>query len=99
MNGIPAANFHVDSCRCLLPKLSILNMNDEKAQPPVGDEKIDRPDSQEAVGDMPLKDVTTDDPTQAEYYRQFAENGAEWRADFEKKLKRKVDIRLIPLLV
>ena len=51
------------------------------------------------VGDIPVKDVTTDDPTQNEYYRQFAENGAEWRAEFEKTLKRKVDIRLISLLV
>ncbi|KAJ9602393.1 hypothetical protein H2200_013248 [Cladophialophora chaetospira] len=76
-------------------------MADEKGHRPSWDEKISSPspDSSGQVGDMPIKDVTTDDPTQNEYYRQFAENGAEWRADFEKKLKRKVDIRLIPLLV
>lgn len=76
-------------------------MADEKVHHPPRDDKISptSPASSEEVGDMPAKDVTTDDPTQAEYYRQFAENGAEWRDDFEKKLKRKVDIRLIPLLV
>jgi hypothetical protein len=81
-------------------------MADEKGHRPFRDEKVSPPSPDlveqvgvEQVGDMPLKDVMTDDPTQNEYYRQFAENGAEWRADFEKKLKRKVDIRLIPLLV
>jgi hypothetical protein len=76
-------------------------MADEKGHRPLQDEKISppSPDSSGQVGDMPAQDVTTDDPTQDQYYRQFKENGAEWRADFEKKLKRKVDIRLIPLLV
>jgi hypothetical protein len=77
--------------------INTLNMADEKVQRSSREEKIS-PVSGE-VGDMPTKDVITDDPTQAEFYRQFAENGAEWRADFEKKLKWKVDIRLIPLLV
>lgn len=76
-------------------------MADEKGRRPSQDEKVSptSPADSGEVGDMPAKDVTTDDPAQAEYYRQFAENGAEWRDDFEKKLKRKVDIRLIPLLV
>jgi hypothetical protein len=76
-------------------------MADENGYPDTRDEKVSphSPSSNENVGDMPAKDVTTDDPTQAEFYRQFAENGAEWRADFEKKIKRKVDLRLIPLLV
>ena len=64
---------------------------DEKISPP-------SPDSNEKVGDLPDK-VLTDDPTQNEYYRQFVDNGAEWQANFEAKLKRKVDLRLIPLLV
>lgn len=76
-------------------------MAHEKSDPPSLDEKISHPspDSSGQVGDKPAQDVTTDDPTQDQYYRQFEENGAEWRADFEMKLKRKVDIRLIPLLV
>jgi hypothetical protein len=76
-------------------------MATEKAHNPTQDEKIlpPSPDSREEVGDLPAKDIVAEDPTQAEFYRQFAENGAEWRAGFEAKLKRKVDIRLIPLLV
>jgi hypothetical protein len=80
-------------------------MKDEKGIPaPSLDEKISHPTPDSdgdaaAVGDMPKKDIVSDDPTQMEYYRQFAENGAEWRTEFEKNLKRKVDIRLIPLLV
>lgn len=76
-------------------------MADEKGNRLSQDEKISTPspDSGEHVGDKTARDLTTDDPTQDQFYRQFEENGAEWRAEFEKKLKRKVDIRLIPLLV
>lgn len=74
-------------------------MNDDKSQRPPGDEKISRPHPEEEVGDMPARDITSNDPTQTEFYSQFAENGVEWHAGFEKKLKRKVDLRLIPLLV
>lgn len=75
-------------------------MADPKDPRPTQDDKIaSSPQTTEQVGDMPLKDVEAEDATQAEFYRQFAENGPEWRAAFEKKLKRKVDLRLIPLLV
>lgn len=33
------------------------------------------------------------------YYQQFAAATPEWRAAFEKKLMRKVDLRLVPLLI
>lgn len=33
------------------------------------------------------------------YFQAFAANDAEWHKAFEKKLMRKVDLRLIPLMV
>jgi hypothetical protein len=33
------------------------------------------------------------------YYQQFAAATPEWRAAFEKTLMRKVDLRLVPLLI
>lgn len=33
------------------------------------------------------------------YYQQFAAATPEWRAGFEKTLMRKVDLRLVPLLI
>ncbi|ETN43921.1 uncharacterized protein HMPREF1541_11052 [Cyphellophora europaea CBS 101466] len=45
------------------------------------------------------KVVTSDNPAETHYYEQFVNNGEAWRSDFEKKLVRKVDWRLIPLLI
>src|SRR5689334_5686111 len=88
-------------CTDISRTLISASMADEKGHRPLEDEKISAPslNSSGKIGDMPTQDIMADDPTQEQYYRQFEENGVEWRADFEKKLKRKVDLRLIPLLV
>ena len=69
---------------------------DEKHNPPSPDEKgLSTPDT---LGDIAAH-VASDDPSENQYYSQFIANGEEWRKDFERKLMRKVDLRLIPLLV
>lgn len=69
---------------------------DGKESPPLADEKGSPPS--EKVEDLPAR-VLTDDPNENQNYAQFVANGEEWRTAFEKKLMRKVDFRLIPLLV
>ena len=69
--------------------------DNEKTTPPTEDEKAA---TAAATADLPPA-VLTDDPTQNEYYLQFASHDASWHQDFERKLMRKVDLRLIPLLV
>ena len=44
-------------------------------------------------------DVVVDVPSETPYYQAFAANDAEWHKAFEKKLIRKVDMRLIPLMI
>lgn len=44
-------------------------------------------------------DVVVDVPADNPYYQAFAANDAEWHKAFEKKLIRKVDMRLIPLMI
>lgn len=44
-------------------------------------------------------DVVVDAPQENPYYQAFAANDAEWHKAFEKKLIRKVDMRLIPLMI
>lgn len=46
--------------------------------------------------DMP---VTSDDATENHYFAQFAAADAEWHKKFQGKLLRKVDWRLIPLMI
>jgi len=70
---------------------------DEKASDEkISDEKGTSPPK--TIDELPER-VIADDPTEDQYYAQFANNGEEWRTAFEKKLMRKVDFRLIPLLV
>lgn len=70
-------------------------MADAKHKITVADEK-GSPPSQKA--EIPTR-LLSDDPTDNQYYEQFVTNGEEWRASFEKKLMRKVDLRLLPLLI
>jgi hypothetical protein len=44
-------------------------------------------------------DVLVDSPSENPYFRAFDANDAEWHKAFEKKLMRKVDLRLIPLMI
>jgi hypothetical protein len=44
-------------------------------------------------------EVVVDDPSGNSFFRTFAANDAEWHKAFEKKLMRKVDMRLIPLMI
>jgi len=44
-------------------------------------------------------DVLVDAPSENPYFRTFDANDAEWHKAFEKKLMRKVDLRLIPLMI
>lgn len=67
----------------------------DKTSPSYADEKAPPPDE---LAELPAR-VLTDNPAENQYYAQFVANGEEWRAEFEKKLMRKVDFRLIPLLV
>lgn len=64
------------------------------------------PDNSEVNGnfaekDIPLHSEKIVGETTAEnhYYQQFAAASQDWRDDFEKKLMRKVDFRLVPLLI
>jgi hypothetical protein len=44
-------------------------------------------------------EVVVDDPSENSFFRTFAVNDAEWHKAFEKKLMRKVDMRLVPLMI
>jgi hypothetical protein len=44
-------------------------------------------------------DVVVENPSENPYFRAFDTNDAEWHKAFEKKLMRKVDLRLIPLMI
>jgi hypothetical protein len=44
-------------------------------------------------------EVVVDDSSGNPFFRAFAANDAEWHKAFEKKLMRKVDMRLIPLMI
>jgi hypothetical protein len=44
-------------------------------------------------------EVVVEDPSANSFFRTFAANDAEWHGAFEKKLMRKVDMRLIPLMI
>lgn len=56
--------------------------------PPAEDDHVTKTD---VLGDSP----SSDNP----FFRTFAANDAEWHKAFEKKLMRKVDMRLIPLMI
>ena len=64
-------------------------MTDEKhdISPPVEEESITK------------TDVVAETPSENPYFRAFDANDAEWHKAFEKKLMRKVDLRLIPLMI
>ena len=51
--------------------------------------------------ELPLHSEKVVGETAAEnhHYQQFANATPEWRASFEKTLMRKVDLRLVPLLI
>ncbi|GAB7366719.1 hypothetical protein MBLNU230_g0676t1 [Neophaeotheca triangularis] len=62
-----------------------------------GPHKIPEKVGDEVVhADMP---VVSDDATENRYYAQFTAADPEWHKAFEKKLLRKVDFRLIPLMI
>lgn len=44
-------------------------------------------------------DVLVENASENPYFRAFDANDAEWHKAFEKKLMRKVDLRLIPLMI
>jgi hypothetical protein len=44
-------------------------------------------------------EAAVDDPSENSFFRTFTANDAEWHKAFEKKLMRKVDMRLIPLMI
>lgn len=44
-------------------------------------------------------DVLVDNPSENPFFRAFDANDVEWHKAFEKKLMRKVDMRLIPLMI
>jgi hypothetical protein len=44
-------------------------------------------------------EVVVDDSSGNPFFRAFAANDAEWHKAFEKELMRKVDMRLIPLMI
>ena len=44
-------------------------------------------------------DVVVENSSENPYFRAFDANDAEWHKAFEKKLMRKVDLRLIPLMI
>ena len=50
-------------------------------------------------GNVTKTDVVVDTASENPYYQAFAANDAEWHKAFEKKLIRKVDMRLIPLMI
>ena len=64
-------------------------MTDEKhdISPPTEEESITK------------TDVVAENPSENPYFRAFDANDAEWHKAFEKKLIRKVDLRLIPLMI
>lgn len=64
-------------------------MTDEKhnISPPAEEESVTK------------TDVVVEDSSENPYFRAFDANDAEWHKAFEKKLMRKVDLRLIPLMI
>jgi hypothetical protein len=64
-------------------------LKDEKhdISPPAGDDNVTK------------TDVLVNDHSVNPYFRAFDANDAEWHKAFEKKLMRKVDLRLIPLMI
>lgn len=64
-------------------------MTDEKhnISPPTEEESVTK------------TDVVLETPSENPYFRAFDANDAEWHKAFEKKLMRKVDLRLIPLMI
>ena len=50
-------------------------------------------------GTVTKTDVVVDTASENPYYQAFAAADAEWHKAFEKKLMRKVDMRLIPLMI
>lgn len=64
-------------------------MTDEKndISPPAEEESITK------------TDVVIENPSENPYSRAFDANDAEWHKAFEKKLMRKVNLRLIPLMI
>ena len=44
-------------------------------------------------------DVVVENSSENPYFQAFDTNDAEWHKAFEKKLMRKVDLRLIPLMI
>jgi hypothetical protein len=62
---------------------------DEKhdSSPPTDDDNVQK------------SEVVVDDPSENSFFRTFSTNDAEWHKTFEKKLMRKVDMRLIPLMI
>jgi hypothetical protein len=62
------------------------------------DEKhdISPPTEEESITNT---DVVAENPSENPYFRAFDANDAEWHKAFEKKLMRKVDLRLIPLMI
>jgi len=71
------------------PAPNIVTVDDKTAvTPPVEKEDVSKT---EVLGNGP----SSYDP----FFRTFASQDAEWHKAFEKKLMRKVDMRLIPLLI
>lgn len=64
-------------------------MTDEKhnISPPAEEESVTK------------SDVVVENSSENPYFRAFDANDAEWHKAFEKKLMRKVDLRLIPLMI
>ena len=64
----------------------------------MADEKhnISPPTEEESVTNTA---VVLENPSENPYFRAFDANDAEWHKAFEKKLMRKVDLRLIPLMI
>lgn len=61
-----------------------------------GKHNISPPTEEESVTKT---DVVLENPSENPYFRAFDANDAEWHKAFEKKLMRKVDLRLIPLMI
>lgn len=67
------------------------------------DVKVDLNEHERAPGEKEgletPKDVPLSDLAKADFFRQFNSATAEWHQDAHKRLLRKVDLRLLPMLV
>lgn len=67
---------------------------------PAFDDKVAADNSPVEKEDVVKTDVLSDSgASENPYFQAFAANDAEWHKTFEKKLMRKVDLRLIPLMI